>query len=64
MSAPHWEKQGSAAWVACPRCAKWFPVDLKLLEQNRVALVCPGCGQSFLSTEAALVASSALSRAT
>jgi hypothetical protein len=63
VNAPHWEKQGSAAWVSCPRCAKWFPVDPQLLGQQRVALVCPGCAQSFFSSEAALAASSALSKA-
>jgi hypothetical protein len=63
VNAPHWEKQGNAAWVACPGCARWFPVDPKLLGERRVALVCPGCAQSFFSTEAARVASSALSSA-
>jgi hypothetical protein len=62
--APQWEKQGSAAWVSCPRCAKWFPADPRLIAERRVELVCPGCGQSFFSTETALAASSALSRAT
>lgn len=59
-----WEKQGSAAWVACPGCAKWFPVDPQLLAERRVELVCPGCAQSFFSTDTAFVASSALSKAT
>ena len=62
--APHWEKQGNAAWVSCPRCAKWFPADPRLIAERRVELVCPGCGQSFFSTETARVASSALSSAT
>lgn len=44
---PHWEKQGNAAWVACPQCAQWFPVDPRFLAQERIALVCPGCGHSF-----------------
>lgn len=44
---PHWEKEGNAAWVACPRCAKWFPVDPQFLAQERVDLVCPGCGHAF-----------------
>ncbi|HEX7054428.1 MAG TPA: hypothetical protein VF211_10910 [Burkholderiales bacterium] len=49
---PRWEKQGNAAWVACPRCARWFPVDPQLLEARRIALSCPGCDHGFMPDEA------------
>lgn len=49
---PDWEKQGNAAWVPCPRCAKWFPVDPAFLAQERIDLVCPGCGQAFRPKQA------------
>lgn len=45
---PSWEKQGNAAWVACPKCAQWFPVDPQLLSQRRIELVCPRCAHAFL----------------
>jgi uncharacterized C2H2 Zn-finger protein len=48
---PHWEKQGNAAWVACPRCVKWFPVDPQVLAQRRIDLVCPGCGHAFRASQ-------------
>lgn len=48
---PAWEKQGNAAWVACPRCAGWFPVDPTLLAGQHVALSCPRCDHGFLPGE-------------
>ena len=44
---PHWEKQGSAEWVACPSCAKWFPVEPQPVAARRIELVCPGCAHAF-----------------
>lgn len=46
--APRWEKEGNAAWVACPRCTRWFPVDPALLAARRIELECPACGHGFL----------------
>jgi uncharacterized protein YbaR (Trm112 family) len=43
----HWEKQGNAQWVACPRCAQWFPADPQLVAQRRIELVCPRCAHAF-----------------
>jgi uncharacterized protein YbaR (Trm112 family) len=45
---PRWETEGNAAWVACPRCARWFPVDPRLLAERRIELACPGCDHAFL----------------
>ena len=45
---PAWEKQGNAAWVACPKCAQWFPVDPQLVAAPSIELVCPACAHAFL----------------
>jgi hypothetical protein len=47
VTPPPWEKQGSADWLPCPRCQKWFPVDPQLVAAPRIDLVCPACAHAF-----------------
>lgn len=51
MNQPVWEKQGSAEWASCPRCARWFPVDPQLVAARRIELVCPACTHAFFPKE-------------
>jgi hypothetical protein len=47
VTPPGWEKQGSAEWLPCPACQKWFPVDPQLVAAPRIDLVCPACAHAF-----------------
>lgn len=40
---PATEKRGNTIWVCCPRCATWFPVSPRMLDEGAPACVCPGC---------------------
>lgn len=52
MTAPVWEKQGNVAWVQCPHCEDWLPVEPRLIDDRRIRCVCPGCERRFTGAEA------------
>jgi len=54
-SQPQWEKSGNVSWVACGKCAHWFPVADALVNSEVIDLVCPQCGLRFKPKHAAAV---------
>jgi predicted Zn finger-like uncharacterized protein len=43
--------RGNTAWIVCPACATWFPVNPRLLAPDAPTACCPNCHHEFRPEE-------------